>query len=124
MQGLLFVRSAAVAFIFTMLNACGDPCAHKQGCLSYHEEPRTRDGACLHSHKEQRYHYAYGWHFLKPHWRWELTADAQLTTVCDEYEQVPYLEKVCDRVGDLMDHGEPVPEDYEGCQKKLREKTP
>lgn len=110
----------AVAFAGCGEEAPRDPCAPKIGCLRSHMEKRERETAkCLRSHKEQRYHRGLVYHFLKPHWRWEMKADRELTVVCDEYEQETYEVEVCDETGVLRDaSGAPIPVDPEGCERK------
>lgn len=105
-----------------LLVSCGDPCKPKEGCLRSHKETRTRNtDKCLRSHMEQRYHRGLVWHALKPHWRWELKPDRDLTKVCDEYETEQYEVDVCDERGILRDaDGNPIPEDAEACARSKK----
>lgn len=104
------------------LVGCGDPCKPKEGCIRSHVEKRLRNSSkCIRSHEEYKYHSKMVWHFFKPHWRRERVRDKNPTTVCDEYEQEEYEVTVCDEYGILRDALErPIPEDYEGCEKKRR----
>lgn len=56
------------------------------------------DMQCTHSHVERKQVPEYGlhYHFLKPHWRWELGLVWKNVNVCDQWAPVKHETEVCD----------------------------